>query len=237
MTADSSAQVNLRHSASQPRLTPAAAETRGWIVPGAEELFRSLYTGFELAAGTSIAVCSAVSGEGKTTISLGLAAAIAHDLADRRVVVVETDLWRPVLAADFGIDPSPGLVDCLLEREPVASVLRRTALDNLSLLVAGGPVSSPQRLLRSSRMPELLEALRRTHDVVIMDMPATLAHSEVALLSRMVEDVVFVVRTGVTPQADLARALAKLSANNLRGIIMNDAHSAVPGSLRQLMRL
>ena len=57
------------------------------------------------------------------------------------------------------------------------------------------------------------------------------------LPARMVEDVVFVVRTGVTPQAELTRALAKLSFNNLRGIIMNDAHSAVPGSLRQLMRL
>ena len=218
------------------RPTPAPGEGRDWIVPGAEELFRSLYTGFELAAGTSIAICSAVSGEGKTTISLGLAAAIAHDLADRRVVVVETDLWRPVLAADFGIDASPGLVDYLLDRVPLGTALRPTALDNLSLLVAGGPVASPQRLLRSARMPQLVEALRRTHDVVILDTPAALAHSEAGLLSRMVEDVVVVVRTGVTPEADLAKALARLQGN-VRGVIVNDARSSVPAGLRRLMRL
>jgi len=234
MAIGSSVKLTAARRATPPRATPA--DGRGWIVPGAEELFRSLYTGFELAAGASIAICSAVSGEGKTTISLGLASAIAHDLADRRVVVVETDLWRPVLAADFGIDPSPGLVDCLLDRQPLSTALRTTALDNLSLLVAGGPVASPQRLLRSARMPELVATLRRTHDVVILDTPAALAHSEVGLLSRMVEEVVVVVRTGITPQADLAKALARLP-DTIRGIIVNDARSSVPTGIRQLMRL
>lgn len=214
-----------------------APSARGWLVPGAEELFRSLYTGFDIASGTSIAVCSAVSGEGKTTISLGLALAIAQDLPDRRVVVVETDLWHPVLANDFGISVSPGLVDCLLDRQRVGTALRATALDNLSLLVAGSKVPSAQRLLRSAVMPHLIEDLRRTHDVVILDTPAVLAHSEVALLGRMVEDVVFVVRTGMTPARDLESALARMQNANLRGLVVNDAHSSVPAGIRGLLRL
>jgi capsular exopolysaccharide synthesis family protein len=212
-------------------------QRRSWLIPGAEELFRSLYTGFEVMSGTSFAVCSAVSGEGKTTISLGLAVAIAQDLPDRRVVVVETDLWRPVLAKDFGIDASPGLVDSLLDRAPTAGTLRGTSLDNLSLVVAGGPVPGAQRLLRSARMPQIVEELRRTHDVVILDTPAALAHSEVALLARMVDDVVFVVRNGVTPARDLTSALARLQGSRLRGIVVNDARSSVPRGIRQLIRL
>jgi len=217
---------------------PRSAQQRpGWLIPGADELFRSLYTAFEVMQGTSFAVCSAVSGEGKTTISLGLALAIAQDLPDRRVVVVETDLWRPVLAKDFGIDPTPGLVDSLLDRVPALGTLRATALDNLSLVVAGAPAAGAQRLLRSARMPQIIEELRRTHDVVIVDTPAVLAHSEVALLARMVDDVVFVVRTGVTPTHDLTSGLARIQGARLRGIVVNDARSSVPGAVRRLVRL
>ena len=219
------------------RLHGGAASRRDWVVPGAEELFRSLYTGFETKSGNSFAVCSAVQGEGKTTICLGLGIAIAQDLPDRRVVIVETDLWRPVLAKDFGIESTPGLVDCLLDRQPTAAALRSTSLDNLSLLVAGSAVTSGQRLLRSARMPQIIEELRRTHDVVILDTPATLVHSEVALLARMIEDVIFVVRTGVTPARELATALGRLQGARVRGVVVNDARSSVPNAVRRLVRL
>lgn len=210
---------------------------RSWEIPGAEELFRTLYTGIDTGQGTSLAICSSVSGEGKTTLTLGLAIAIAQDLPDRRVVVVETDLWRAVLAKDFGLQPGPGLVDVLLDRQTLASALRPTALDNLSLLLAGNQAASPQRLLRSARMPEIMDMLRRTHDVVILDTPAVLAHSEVALLTRMVEEVIFVVRTGVTPARELGSALARLQGSNIRGVIVNDARSAVPAAIRRLVRI
>jgi capsular exopolysaccharide synthesis family protein len=220
----------------QPR-PDTQAQRRTWPISGAEELFRSLYTGFETGQGTSLAVCSAVQGEGKTTMCLGLATAIAQDLPDRRVVIVETDLWRAVLAKDFGLPTAPGLVDCLLDRQPLASALRPTSLDNLSLLVAGSTVPSPQRLLRSVRMPEVLDTLRRTHDVVIVDTPAALAHSEVGLLARMVEEVVFVVRTGVTPAREIGTAMSRLQGANIRGIVINDARSAVPRAIRRFVRL
>lgn len=210
---------------------------REWVVPGAEELFRSLYTGFQTGSRSSFAVCSAVQGEGKTTISLGLGIVIAQDLPDRRVVVVETDLWRPVLAKDFGIAPTPGLAECLTDHTPLSAALRSTSLKNLSLLVAGNAAGSGQRLLRSAGMPQVVDELRRTHDVVILDTPAALAHSEVALLSRMIEEVVFVVRPGVTPARDLATALGRLQGSMVRGVVLNDAQSSVPGALRRLVRL
>ena len=113
-----------RTSAPAAREQAYPGERRDWLIPGSDELFRSIYTGFEVASGLSLAVCSSVQGEGKTTISLGLAIAIAQDFPDRRVVVVETDLWRSVLAKDFGFAPDPGLADCLLDRQPLSSALR-----------------------------------------------------------------------------------------------------------------
>ena len=236
-TAPATAARGALNAVADLRLPNGGLMRREWAVPGAEELFRSLYTGFDAGSGNSFAVCSAVQGEGKTTICLGLGIAIAQDLPDRRVVIVETDLWRPVLAKDFNIEPTPGLVDCLLDRQPTAAALRSTSLDNLSLLVAGSAVSSGQRRLRSARMPQVIEELKRTHDVVILDTPATLVHSEVALLTRMIEEVIFVVRTGVTPARDLATALGRLQGSRVRGVVVNDAHSAVPSAVRRLVRL
>jgi len=212
-------------------------QKRSWPIPGADELFRSLYTGFEVGSGTSLAVCSAVNGEGKSTMCTGLAVAIAQDLPDRRVVIVETDLWRPVLVKDFGLAPAPGLADCLLDRQPLATTLRATELDNLSLLVAGSTVPSPQRLLRSARMADVMHTLRNTYDVVIVDTAAVMVHSEVALIARMVEEVVFVVRTGVTPARELDAALGRLREANVKGIVLNDVRSSVPRVLRRLARL
>jgi len=231
-------RVSPSRVAAVPDLRPRMpAPKRGWLIPGGDELFRSVYTGFQVGAPTSFAVCSAVSGDGKTTLSLGLALTFAQDLPDRRVVVVETDLWRPVLAQDFGLEPAPGLVDALLDRVPTHEILRPTSLDNLSLVVAGSAAGSAQRLLRSSRMPQVMDELRHMHDVVIVDTPATLAHSEVSLLARMVDDVVFVVRTGVTPAHDLASALGRLQGAKIRGIVVNDARSSVPNWVRRLVRL
>lgn len=213
------------------------AQKRTWPIAGADELFRSLYTGFEIGSGTSLAVCSAVNADGKSTICTGLAVAIAQDLPDRRVVIVETDLWRPVLAKDFGLPSAPGLADCLLDRQPLATALRSTELDNLSLLVAGSTVPSPQRLLRSARMSDVMNALRKMYDVVIVDTAAVMVHSEVALIARMVEEVVFVVRTGVTPTRELDAALGRLREANVKGIVLNDVRSSVPSVLRRLIRL
>src|SRR5437763_349120 len=108
--------------------------------PETDELFRGIYTraatGF---AAEVVAVCSALAGEGKTTVAVGIAVTVAQDFPERRVLLVETDLQRPVLAEDFGIEASPGLADCLVTGPSLLSVCRPTHLENLHILPAGVP--------------------------------------------------------------------------------------------------
>src|SRR3954467_4452519 len=86
---------------------------RDWLFGGADELFRGLYTRAGIGFTSEVlAVSSAIAGEGKTTVSLGLAVTVAQDYPERRVCLVETDFQRPTLADDFGVESSPGLVDC-----------------------------------------------------------------------------------------------------------------------------
>src|SRR5215213_4112384 len=48
----------------------AKRPTRDWLLPGADEYFRRIYTRTGAARSEVLAVCSALAGEGKTTIGI-----------------------------------------------------------------------------------------------------------------------------------------------------------------------
>ncbi len=219
-------------------LASRGEETREWVFPEADEVFRSIYT----RAGTGfaaevLAVCSAIAGEGKTSVAVGLAVTMAQDFPDRRVLLVETDLQRPVLAEDFGIPMSPGLVDCFVNEEPLLSVCRPTFLDNLHIVPAGAPGNLPGRPLRSTRMAAIVDAMRQNYEVVILDLPAILSNSDAILLTDLADGVICVVRSGVTPMALVNRAIEQVEPSKLRGVVLNGTGSAVPAWLRRLAGL
>jgi capsular exopolysaccharide synthesis family protein len=207
----------------------------GWIFPEGDELFRGIYT----RAGTGfsadvLGVCSAIAGEGRTTVGVGLAVTIAQDFPGRRVLLVETDLQRPVLAEDFGVDASPGLSDCLISGLPLLGACRPTYLENLHIVPAGAPANVRGRPLRSSQMANIVDAMRQSYEVVILDLPPILANSDAVLLTDLTDGVIWVVRAGVTPAALLNRALEQLEDGKLRGLVLNGTGSAVPRWLRRL---
>jgi len=209
-----------------------------WAFSEADELFRGIYT----RAGTGfasevLAVSSAVAGEGKTTVGVGLAVAIAQDFPNRRVLLVETDAQRPVLSQDFGIDPTPGLIDCLINGEPLLSACRPTFLENLHVVPAGGAARVAGRPLRSSHMAAMVDAMRQTYDMIILDLPALLANSDAILLTDLADGVICVIRAGVTPIALVNRAVEQIEQRKLRGVVINGSASAVPGWLRRLAGL
>jgi non-specific protein-tyrosine kinase len=221
-------------------ITPAGPLAEGalreWLVPGADKAFRGIYTRAATVAGTSevLAVTSAIAGEGKTTVSVGLAVMIAQDFPQHKVALIETNAEHPSLAEDFEIDPNPGLFDCLLEEEPIATALRPTALDNLEIVPAGGPLANAARLLRSDHLTVTLTALRSSHDLIILDLPATLVNSDVLLLTELADSVIVTVRAGVTPISQVRQAMKLLDQEKVRGIVLNGVRSSVPGWLRRL---
>jgi capsular exopolysaccharide synthesis family protein len=203
-------------------------------MPSADELFRTIYTRGGTGVSEVLAVTSAIAGEGKTTVSLGLAVTIAQDFPDRRVLLVETDIEHPNLARDFEIDPSPGLVDYLLDDRSLEAIFRPTSLDNLYILPSGGPITNPGRLLRSNQMVTAIETMRETHDIVILDLSAILVNSDALPLTDLADGVIFVVRAGVTPTNLVNKSLRLIDDTKMLGVVLNGVRSYVPGWLRRL---
>jgi capsular exopolysaccharide synthesis family protein len=232
-TADSARWLRTNGGASS--LAMSATVPHEPLFPEIDEIFRGIYTRAGTGFATEvIAVCSAIAGEGKTTVGVGLAVTIAQDFPDRRVLLVETDLQRPVLADDFGVEASPGLMDSLVYDEPWLSACRPTYLANLHIVPAGEATSQRGRPLRSSRMASVVDAMRQNYDMVILDLPPILVNSDAVLLTDLADGVICVVRAGVTPMNLVSRAVEQLEDSKLRGFVINGTKTALPGWLRRL---
>lgn len=208
---------------------------REWLFGGADEIFRGLYTRAGIGfASEVLMVSSAVAGEGKTSVSVGLAVTVAQDYPDRRVVLVETDAQRPALATDFGVEPTPGLIDCLAGGQTMERAFRATFLENFHVVPVGAAPNGGGRALRSGRMAAFVEALRQTYDLVILDAPALLVNSDAVMLSDLADGTIVVARAGATPAPSLAKALEQIDEAKVRGIVLNGARSSLPGWLQRL---
>lgn len=137
------------------------------------ELFRLLRNNISFIPGGAdnkvILLTSAVSGEGKTFVSLNLA--MTYALTGKRVVVLGLDIRRPVLAHLVNLHNKRGITTYLSEQEDdISSLICPTTFnENLFVMPAGPVPPNPNELLLSKRMQNLVSYLRQNFDYVIMD--------------------------------------------------------------------
>ncbi len=184
--------------------------------------------------GQSIAVTSACAREGRSTVARLLAISLAQDHAED-VLLLEADLLRPSVAADFGMMPAPGLCELLDGSVSVEDALRQTKIGNLKVLPAGEPPANASRLLRSQGLRDLLDQLCGAFAFVVVDLPAVLDSSDAAVVARQVGGTVLVVRVGETEQQHVTQAQTLLSGATLHGVLLNRYRTAVPAFARRLL--
>jgi succinoglycan biosynthesis transport protein ExoP len=207
------------------------------------DAFRVLRTNLDLAAvgepARTIMFTSPGAGEGKTTIAAQLALTIATDRD--QVAIVECDLRRRALDEN-GLGPqwkraSEGLAEYLNGDATQGKVVRSNAsLPNLKVVWAGAATAEPGPLLRSGRLPELLDTLRRTNDWVIMDTPPIAVGDDALVASAQADGVVVVVDAEDTTRSALEAGLNQLRKVRARvlGLVINNAPAAELDAYRYL---
>ncbi|BAW93567.1 exopolysaccharide biosynthesis protein chain length determinator [Actinomyces sp. Chiba101] len=192
--------------------------------PAIEEELRKLRTNFIRAtatAGRSAVISSAARGEGRSTITVGLARVLA--MSGHRVVLVEGDLRAPSLASVLGVDGRrAGLAQVLAGAAAVEDALVRTSMPGLSVIPAGALPGNPSELLGSSRMTELLESLS-AEAIVLIDSPPSSQATDAAVLAAQADGALLVVSTGTTTSAQLRQAAQALEQGGGRilGVVLN----------------
>jgi capsular exopolysaccharide synthesis family protein len=157
----------------------------------------------------ALAVTSAIKGEGKSVTVANLAAALA-ELPDTRVLIVDADLRSPAQHQLFGRPREPGLAEAMLDFVPIERVIAPTSLPSLHVLSAGRAVRNSSELLGSSRMSDLIGALKAEFQWILFDTPPALPFADAATLGTRVDGLLYVVRLEKTPRDQSARALELL---------------------------
>ena len=198
------------------------------------ECFRVLRTNLQFSSLDrplrTLVVTSPQPTEGKSTTAANLAVVIAQ--AGLRVVLVDTDLRRPVLHKIFELPNDWGLTGALFGeylRPKDAPLL--TPVENLSVIPSGPLPPNPSEILGSKRMESFIEDLKLRADVIIFDSPPLLTVTDSNVLSTKVDGVVLVADCGSTRRDAIQKAaesLRKVGAQIL-GTVLNRVNTRSSG--------
>lgn len=194
------------------------------------EPYRILRSALDFAAVTrtldGILVTSAMPAEGKTTVAVDLAQAIA--LAGRRVTLVELDLRRPTFADHFDLDPrGEGVTTALLDphrppRDLIVSPL--PDVPDLGVLPAGPLPPNPAELLSSQALRDLLAELNDGETTLVIDAPPLnpVADAHELLSNPSVHGALIVARERKTTRDQVRQARATLDRHvvQLLGLVV-----------------
>lgn len=195
------------------------------------EPFRILHNSLSLLSHTdsikSVLVTSAVSGEGKTSVAIGLARVAA--LSDRQVILVEADLRRPSMEQRLHVKRGArGLATALHDGDDPLEMLQTpiAGLDNLKLLTAGSVPLNATHLLGSDELATVFERLASHADLIVIDSAPLLpvADTRVLLDALHVDGCLVVARAGTTTRDQVRRARLIFDRRNLKsvGLVVNE---------------
>ena len=185
----------------------------------------------------SVLVSSAVSGEGKTFISVSLATALtgnnskSNSRTSTRVLVVDCDMRRPSIHNVFSATRNAAGLTTLLTSQymPAESVVRKHgSIPGLFYMGAGPKVPDPAALLMSDHFGNVVDELHRAYDFIVFDSPPILGFPDSRILSRYSDFAVVVMEEGRLHQTDLRRtilALASAPGAPILGVVMNRARA------------
>jgi len=173
----------------------------------------------------AIVVSSPQAADGKSLISVNLAATFSKDLG-RKVVIVDGDLRNPSLHRFLGTTAEPGLLG-YLESDYLQPYCFLRRCDRLYVMTAGGVAANPVELLGHQRMTRLMDALKADFDTIIIDAPPLAPIADTQVLTGLADGVVLVVRCGKTTYDGLEEAFRIIDRNKLVGVVLNDVQPMI----------
>lgn len=210
---------------------PRTGRRRRWV---AAEGFYTLRAAVDALDGSgrikSLLVTGSTSGEGKSTTTVNLAAAMSSP--ERGVTVLEADLRHPALSRSLGVNGGPGVTNVLAGESSMEGALGRATISpdtkrrgpalfvrgEFQFLPAGPLPEAPASVLSDASLGRLLERATESSDTVIVDGPPLGMFGDMLPVARRVEGVILAVRLHHTKRGGLDRLLDRLSAAGIRPV-------------------
>ena len=166
-----------------------------------------------------VLVTSTIPEEGKSLVSANVAGALAR--RKEKVLLLEGDLRRPVLAKQLNLGLLAGLGEWLQSGEDTISNIYHLASLGFWLMPAGSPLDNPLELMQSGRLSQLLVQLSELFDWIIIDSPPLLPLADTTVWARLTDGTLLVTREGKTQKGALERGLEILKKSDILGVVLN----------------
>jgi succinoglycan biosynthesis transport protein ExoP len=196
------------------------------------EDIRTLRSGVLLSALDSpqktVLVTSALPEEGKSTIAANLALALSHV---KKTLLIDADMRRPQIGPILGAPShTPGLSNLVVGEQVAEKCIFTVKGSNLLVLPSGRVPANPLELLSSNRFVEVLEALKRSFEAIVIDAAPVQMVSDPLVIAQVATTVLFVVKADDTPYPVARQGIKRLRRVNahILGAVLNqlDAEKA-----------
>jgi succinoglycan biosynthesis transport protein ExoP len=168
----------------------------------------------------TLLVTSPLPEDGKSTTAINLATALA-DHGRSRVLLIEADLYHSPLVSMLGLDPSPGLAECIESGLDLRSAIRKLHPLEWFLLPAGKPQGNPTELLHRDEFARILRQAASSFDWILIDSPPVLPLVDALVLRRHADGTLLIARAGHTPRAAIEQSLSLIGKEHVVGIALN----------------
>lgn len=151
-----------------------------------------------------VLVTSTKSGEGKSFISVNLAAAMAM-VENKKVLLVGLDIRKPRLASYLGINPKYGLTQYLSSSSVTFDQLvTHSSEDDMPDVIVAGPIPpNPSEMLQSRKLEQFFEEARKRYDYIFVDSAPIGMVSDTFSLKKYTDATIIVARANFTSRRDI----------------------------------
>lgn len=193
---------------------------------GQGEAYRALRTSLALLAREGkqkiFTVISGGVGEGKSTTLFNLAYVCAEQ--GSKVLIVDSDLRRPVQHKMVGLANRTGMVNVLTDELKIEDVVQETGVPNLWLMPSGRLRRGSLGIMNNARLRAMLDVLKDRYDFVLLDSPPILGVTDAAILASEADGVLLVVQYRKYPKIISLRAkrMIENAGGHLMGAVLNN---------------
>lgn len=199
-------------------------------LPGAndfftQEAFKALRTNLQFCGQDihTVVITSCNENEGKTTITLQLAKSLSE--LDKRVLVIDADMRKSVMAGrNTSVEAPVGLSEVLTGLVAVKDCLYTTQCENLSIMFAGKYPPNPVELLGGPYFESLLQEARKAYDYVLIDVPPLGSVIDAAVVAAKCDGTILVIsdnQVRYRQAVEVAEQLKK-TGSKLLGVVRNN---------------
>lgn len=184
------------------------------------EAFRSIRTNLQFIANEDqpklIAVTSTISGEGKTFNAINLAGVIAF--SGKKVVILDLDMRKPKIHLGFNVENDKGISTLLIGKDIPEDCIIHSSLANLDFITAGPIPPNPAELIINERMDKLIDHLKKSYDIIIIDLPPVGIVSDGIPMMQKADYPLYILRANYSKKMFIIQLNKLMEENKIRNL-------------------